>query len=54
MPEYDATAGVPSAHVEAFKRVAARNKMVISSRELTIAKFKYRVKLNPAWSVPNF
>src|SRR5215468_7376459 len=34
MPEYDATAGFPSQHVEAFKRVALRNKMVISSREL--------------------
>jgi hypothetical protein len=34
MPEYDATAGFPPPHVEAFKRVAARNKMVISSREL--------------------
>ena len=34
MPEYDATAGFPPPHVGAFKRVAARNKMVISSREL--------------------
>ncbi len=34
MPEYDATAGFPSVHVDAFKRVACRNKMVISSREL--------------------
>ncbi len=34
MPEYDATAGFPKVHVEAFERVACRNKMVISSREL--------------------
>lgn len=34
MPEYDATAGFPQVHVEAFERVACRNKMVISSREL--------------------
>src|SRR5208283_2568479 len=34
MPEYDATAGFPAVHVDAFKRVACRNKMVISSREL--------------------
>jgi hypothetical protein len=34
MPEYDATAGFPTVHIEAFKRVAARNKMVVSSREL--------------------
>ena len=34
MPEYDPTAGFPLVHVEAFKRVACRNKMVISSREL--------------------
>ncbi len=34
MPEYDATAGFPQVHVDAFKRVACRNKMVISSREL--------------------
>lgn len=34
MPEYDPTAGFPSVHVEAFKRVAARNKVVVSSREL--------------------
>lgn len=34
MPEYDATAGFPSRHVDAFKRVACRKKVVISSREL--------------------
>jgi hypothetical protein len=34
MPEYDPTAGFPMVHVEAFKRVACRNRMVISSREL--------------------
>lgn len=34
MPEYDATAGFPRIHVDAFKNVACRNKMVISSREL--------------------
>lgn len=34
MPHYDATAGFPPAHVEAFKRVACRKKVVISSREL--------------------
>jgi hypothetical protein len=34
MPEYDATAGFPNLHIEAFKRVAGRNKVVISSREL--------------------
>jgi hypothetical protein len=34
MPEYDATAGFPALHIEAFKRVAGRNKVVISSREL--------------------
>ena len=34
MPEYDATAGFPKVHVEAFKGVACRNKSVISSREL--------------------
>lgn len=34
MPEYDATAGFPRVHIEAFERVACRNKMVISSREL--------------------
>jgi hypothetical protein len=34
MPEYDATAGFPSVHVEAFQRVACKNKMIISSREL--------------------
>jgi hypothetical protein len=34
MPEYDATAGFPKVHVDAFKSVACRNKSVISSREL--------------------
>lgn len=34
MPEYDATAGFPQVHVEAFQRVACQHKMVISSREL--------------------
>jgi len=34
MPEYDATAGFPRVHVDAFKTVACRNRMVISSREL--------------------
>jgi hypothetical protein len=34
MPEYDATAGFPKLHVDAFKAVACRNKSVISSREL--------------------
>ncbi len=34
MPEYDPTAGFPAVHVDAFKRVACRNKMVIASREL--------------------
>ena len=33
-PEYDATAGFPDPHVQAFKRVAMQMKMVISSREL--------------------
>jgi Anthrax toxin LF subunit len=33
-PEYDATAGFPPAHIEAFKRIAKEMKMVISSREL--------------------
>jgi Anthrax toxin LF subunit len=34
MPEYDATAGFPQVHVQAFNRVACRFKMVIASREL--------------------
>lgn len=34
MPEYDATAGFPPVHVTAFKNVACRKKVVISSREL--------------------
>jgi hypothetical protein len=34
MPEYDEYAGFPPVHINAFSRVAARMKMVISSREL--------------------
>jgi hypothetical protein len=34
MPEYDATAGFPQVHINAFKTVASRNHFVISSREL--------------------
>lgn len=34
MPQYDATAGFPPVHVTAFKNVACRKKVVISSREL--------------------
>jgi len=34
MPEYDATAGFPQNHIDGFKNVAARMKLVISSREL--------------------
>jgi hypothetical protein len=33
-PEYDATAGFPQVHIDAFKSVAKQMKMVISSREL--------------------
>jgi hypothetical protein len=34
MPEYDATAGFPQVHINAFNTVASRNRFVISSREL--------------------
>jgi hypothetical protein len=34
MPEYDATAGFPQVHINAFSTVASRNHFVISSREL--------------------
>ncbi len=33
-PEYDLTAGFPDAHIKAFKGVAQKMKMVVSSREL--------------------